>query len=59
MTVKKEHIETPKELANRLKREYQKQWRMKNPDKVKNNADNFWLRRAAELIELQREEIGE
>lgn len=59
MTTKREHVETPKELANRLKREYQKQWRMKNPDKVKNNADNFWLRRAAELIELQKEDIKE
>jgi len=48
--------ETPEELARQLRREYHKQWRKNNPDKVKANTENYWLRKARELAELQKEE---
>jgi len=51
--------ETPKQLASRLQREYHQQWRKNNPEKVKANTENFWLRKANELIESQKEEAGE
>ena len=41
------------ELAREKKREYQKAWRKKNPDKVKEYNQRYWRRRALrELKEL-------
>ena len=33
----------------KAKNEYMKTWRVKNPDKVKANADRYWLKKAEEL----------
>lgn len=39
-----------------LKRQYQKEWRKKNPDKVKKNQENYWKRKAEKLIAEQNKE---
>lgn len=33
----------------KAKNEYMKSWRRKNPDKVKVNADRYWLKKSEEL----------
>lgn len=34
------------EMANQERREYFKQWRAKNPDKVKQHNQTYWAKRA-------------
>jgi hypothetical protein len=36
-------------LAKTLKANYKREWNRKNPDKVKKNNDNFWLRQAKKV----------
>ena len=37
------------ELAREAQREYNKEWRRKNPDKVRAKNERYWRRRAARL----------
>lgn len=40
---------TPDEAANAARREYQREWRKKNPDKVRATQQRYWTRKAAEI----------
>ena len=44
------------ELAKKIRREYQREWRKKNPDKVKEYNQRYWRRRA--LRELKEDKGG-
>jgi DNA-binding NarL/FixJ family response regulator len=47
-------METLSEKARKLKNEYQKNWKRKNPDKVKKYIANYWERKAKEYtVEMQ------
>lgn len=37
------------ELKREARREYQREWRKKNPDKLKAAQDRYWLKKAAEI----------
>lgn len=39
----------PDEAANQARREYQREWRKANPDKVKAAQDRYWARKGAEM----------
>ena len=48
------------EAAKReARRAYQKEWRRKNPDKVRANHDRFWAKKAAEMMAAAAEKEGE
>ena len=42
------------EEAKKTKNEYMKQWRRKNPDKVKANTARYWEKKARERMEQDR-----
>lgn len=42
------------ERAAELRREYHRQWRKKNADKVRAAQDRYWIRRATEEIQHQQ-----
>lgn len=46
---------TLKELAAKERREYFRQWRAKNPDRVRENNRRYWEKRAAKKAELGKE----
>lgn len=37
------------ELKREARREYQREWRKKNPDKLKAAQERYWLKKAAEI----------
>lgn len=39
--------------ARELRNAYYKEWRKRNPEKVKANNRNYWLRKAAEQKEVE------
>lgn len=43
------------ELAQRERKEYYKQWRANNRDKIKKHRENYWRKRA--LQRMQNEEV--
>lgn len=45
MSMSEEALQAKREIE----REYQRQWRKKNPDKVKKNREQFWERKAAAM----------
>ena len=45
-------------LAIQERREYQKQWRQKNPDRVKKHTDDYWKRRAEKKLAEQEKVNG-
>jgi len=45
-----------KELARQEKNRYHKEWRMKNPDKVRARNEKYWERRALRLAEHHKED---
>lgn len=48
------------EEAKKAKNEYMKQWRKKNPDKVKANTARYWEKKARERMEQEtKEEVRE
>ena len=50
---------TLEERAKEERREYFRQWRAKNKDKVRENNRRYWERRAARAAETKREqEVG-
>lgn len=49
--------ENEKKLATEARNAYARKWRAANPDKVRANNVNYWLRRAAK--ELARKEAEE
>lgn len=42
--------------AQEEKREYFRQWRKNNPDKVKKHNENYWRKRAEKRIEAEAKE---
>ena len=36
------------------RRAYQREWRAKNPDKVKKHLDTFWAKKAAEMQQAEK-----
>ena len=40
-------------VAQEEKREYFRQWRKNNPDKVKKHNENYWRKRAEKRIEAE------
>lgn len=48
--------ETQREAIKQARREYQREWRRKNPDKVKAAQERHWLRKAAQLAKEQEAE---
>lgn len=47
---------TLEERAREERREYFRQWREKNPDKVRENNRRYWEKRAAKKAEAAREQ---
>ena len=43
------------ELAKELQREYLREWRKKNPDKVKEYNQRYWRRRALRELKEQQD----
>lgn len=43
-------IETKQQLAKDLRNSYLSQWRKNNPEKVKRYRQNYWDRRAEEML---------
>lgn len=48
---------TLKELAVEERREYYRQWRAKNKDKVRENNRRYWERRAAKNAQAEQEAV--
>ena len=44
------------ELAREIQREYLREWRKKNPDKVKEYNQRYWRRRALRELKEQQED---
>ena len=47
---------TLEERAREERREYFRQWRAKNPDKVRENNRRYWERRAARKAEAKQDQ---
>jgi len=45
-------------LAIQERRDYQKQWRQKNPDKVKKHTADYWRRRAEKKLAEKEDQGG-
>ena len=43
-------MENLSQLALEARREYQRQWRKKNPDKVRERNRKYWERRATRMV---------
>lgn len=43
------------DLAREAQREYQREWRAKNPDKVRAKNQRYWERKARKLLEASEE----
>ena len=54
-TMKKLTDEQLEELAREKQREYLREWRKKNPDKVKEYNQRYWRRRALREVKEQQE----
>lgn len=50
-------MEDIKELAQKERQEYFRNWRKQNPDKVKKHNENYWMRKAAQRVEEQKRSI--
>lgn len=46
---------TKENVAKEISKAYQREWRAKNKDKVKEYNQRYWLKKAAELQEKQKE----
>lgn len=48
------------EIARKKRNEYQREWRKKNPDKVKAQAERYWARKAEKdmLNESEVSKVG-
>lgn len=49
-------VTTLQEQAREERREYFRQWRAKNPDKVRENNRRYWERRAARRAEAEKKQ---
>ena len=49
-------MENLSQQALEARREYQRQWRKKNPDKVRERNRNYWERRAARMAAEAQDE---
>lgn len=47
-----------KKLAAEARNAYARQWRAKNPDKVRKNNANYWLRKANKAALAQKEAVS-
>lgn len=50
---------TLEQLAVEMQREYQRQWRKANPDKVRKNTNDYWMRKAAQKLKEQEDALKE
>jgi len=46
----REYKKNMSEDQKQKQREYHKQWRAKNPEQVKKHQENYWTRKAEELV---------
>lgn len=46
-----------KEISKKLKNQYAKEWREKNPDKVKKTLDKYWEKKAREYLEKKEGDV--
>lgn len=44
-----------KKIITEARRAYLKEWRKKNPDKVRSYQERFWLKKAEEYLARQKE----
>lgn len=52
--------ENEKKLAAEARNSYARKWRAKNPDKVRKNNANYWLRKASKMAqEAEGRKAGE
>lgn len=51
--------EISNELIREARREYDRQWRKKNPEKVKAKNRRFWERKALEMMEQRKDGSNE
>ncbi|NCB50923.1 MAG: phosphatase [Clostridia bacterium] len=47
------------EKADQIRREYYREWRKKNPDKVKRATESYWERKARAILKAEQGEKGE
>lgn len=47
------------EIIRKEKREYFKNWRAKNADKVKKNSENYWRKRVMQKLQVEKNKDGE
>ena len=47
-----------KKMAAEARNAYARAWRAKNPDKVKKNNENYWLRKAQKCAEDGKKEVN-
>ena len=45
-----------KKLAAEARNAYAREWRAKNPDKVRKNNANYWLRKAGKMVTEKKED---
>lgn len=50
---------TPRDKAKELQREYLREWRRKNPERVKQYRRTYWERKANAEAERRKDEINE
>lgn len=50
--------EEEKKLAAEARNAYAREWRAKNPDKVRKNNANYWLRRASKVALEGKENLS-
>ena len=48
-----DNLKAQKQAAIEARRAYQKEWRKKNPDKVREAQDRYWMNRAAKMLQEQ------
>ena len=48
--------ENEKKLAAQARNAYARAWRAKNPDKVRKNNANYWLRKASKAVLVEKED---
>ncbi len=55
--MKKLTDEQIQELSRKIQREYQREWRKKNPDKIKEYNQRYWRKKALMLKEQQEDAL--
>ena len=48
-------VENTKEVARKLRAEYLRKWRAKNPEKVRAAQERYWMKKASEIEKKAKE----